>query len=74
MKRMVKPSSAYILSASAKVMWKKGTDANDAFPRKDALLFSADTSKVNSRYLDFGYLEKPLISKRKSGPCFNTEI
>ena len=28
----------------------------------------------NSRYLDFGYLELPLISKRKSGPCFNTEI
>ena len=30
-------------------------------------------SIVNSRYLDFGYLELPLISKRKSGPCFNTE-
>ena len=29
---------------------------------------------VNSRYLDFGYLESPLISKRKFGPCFNTEI
>ena len=29
---------------------------------------------VDSRYLDFGYLEKPLMSKRKSGPCFNTEI
>ena len=26
MKRMVRPSSAYILSASAKVMWKKGTE------------------------------------------------
>ena len=32
------------------------------------------TYTVNSRYLDFGYLEKTLISKRKSGPCFNTEI
>ena len=29
---------------------------------------------VNSRHLDFDYLEKLLISKRKSGPCFNTEI
>ena len=26
---------------------------------------------VDSRYLDFGYLEQPLISKRKSGPCLN---
>ena len=24
---------------------------------------------VDSRYLDFGYLEQPLISKKKSGPC-----
>ena len=31
-------------------------------------------STVNSCYLDFGYLEQPLISKKKSGPCFNTEI
>ena len=29
---------------------------------------------VDSRYLDFGYLEQPLISKRKSDPCFNIEI
>ena len=29
---------------------------------------------VNSRYLDFGYLESPLISNRKFGPCFNIEI
>ena len=29
---------------------------------------------VDPRYLDFDYLELPLISKRKSGPCFNTEI
>ena len=29
---------------------------------------------VDSRYLGFGYLEKPLISKRKSDPCFNIEI
>ena len=26
---------------------------------------------VDSRYLDFGYLEQPLFSKRKSGPCLN---
>ena len=26
---------------------------------------------VDSRYLDFGYLEQPLISKTKSGPCLN---
>ena len=29
---------------------------------------------VDSRYLDFGYLEQPLISKRKSDPCINIEI
>ena len=29
---------------------------------------------VDPRYLDFGYLEKLLISKRKSDPCFNIEI
>ena len=29
---------------------------------------------VDSRYLDFGYLEWPLISKRKSGPSLNIEI
>ena len=26
---------------------------------------------VDSRYLDFGYLEQPLISKTKSVPCLN---
>ena len=26
---------------------------------------------VDFRYLDFGYLEQPHISKRKSGPCLN---
>ena len=29
---------------------------------------------VDSRYLELAYLEKPLISMWKSGPCFNTEI
>ena len=29
---------------------------------------------VDSGYLDFGYLEYPLISKRKSGPSLNLEI
>ena len=33
-----------------------------------------NVSTVDSRYLDFGYLEQPLISKRKSDPRFNTEI
>ena len=28
---------------------------------------------VDSRYLHFGYLELPLIWKRKSDPCFNIE-
>ena len=32
------------------------------------------TCTVDSRYLDFGYLEQPLISKKKSGPCLNIEI
>ena len=26
---------------------------------------------TNQLYLDFGYLEQPFISKRKSGPCLN---
>ena len=26
---------------------------------------------VDFRYLDFDYLEQPLISKRVSGPCLN---
>ena len=33
-----------------------------------------DINTVDSRYLDFGYLEQPLISKRKSDLCFNIEI
>ena len=28
------------------------------------------TYTVDSRYLDFGYPEQPLISKRKSDPCY----
>ena len=35
---------------------------------------SVTYSTVDSRYLDFGYLENPLISNRKSDPCFNIEI
>ena len=31
-------------------------------------------NSVDSRYLDFGYLEQPLISKKKSGPCLKIEI
>ena len=29
---------------------------------------------ADSRYFDFAYLEQPLLSKWKSGPCFNMEI
>ena len=29
---------------------------------------------VDSRYLDFDYLEQPPISKRKSGQCLDREI
>ena len=36
--------------------------------------WSVLTNTVASRYLDFGYLELPLISKRKSDPCINIEI
>ena len=32
------------------------------------------SNTVDSRYLELTYLEQPLISKWKSGPCFNTEI
>ena len=44
-------------------------------PKKDRNfvgLFKGYT--LDSRYLDFGYLEQPLISKKKSGPCLNIEI
>ena len=34
-----------------------------------AKLHRTDVVTVDSRYLDFDYLELPLISKRKSGPC-----
>ena len=30
-----------------------------------------DKYTVESRYFDLGYLEQPLISKRKPGPCLN---
>ena len=43
---------------------------NDAMKQR----YGLNSYTVNSRYLDFGYLESPLISKRKFGPCFNTEI
>ena len=33
--------------------------------------FVKDDDTVDSRYLNFSYLEQPLISKRKSGPCLN---
>ena len=42
------------------------------FESDTAQIFDKDT--VDSRYLDFCYLEQPLISKRKSGPCNDTEI
>ena len=38
------------------------------------ILFFFIIITVDSCYLDFGYLEKALISKRKSDPCFNIEI
>ena len=31
------------------------------------------SNTIDSRYLELAYLEKPLISKWKSGPCFNTD-
>ena len=37
-------------------------------------IYKEELYTVRSRYLDFGYLESPLISKRKFGPCFNSEI
>ena len=38
----------------------------------DSWLSGEKRYTVNSRYLGFCYLEYLLISKRKSGPCFNT--
>ena len=37
-------------------------------------LFLKFNFTVDSRYLDFGYLEQPLISKRKSDPCLSIEL
>ena len=37
-------------------------------------LIGAILSTVDSRYLDLAYLEYPLISKWKSGPCLNMKI
>ena len=31
-------------------------------------------STVEPRYLELAYFELPLISKRKSGPCFNMKL
>ena len=39
------------------------------FASKDGNLYYT----VDSLYLDFGYLELPLISRRKSDPCFNID-
>ena len=36
--------------------------------------FNSFICTVDPRYLDFGYLELPFISKRKSDPCYNIEI
>ena len=33
-----------------------------------------EINTVDSRYLDYAYLEYPLISKWKSGPSFNMEF
>ena len=32
------------------------------------------TYTVESRYLELAYFELPLISKWKSGPCFNMKL
>ena len=37
-------------------------------------MVSVPTYTVDPGYLDFGYLEQPLISKRKSDLCLNIEI
>ena len=38
--------------------------------------FTADlyTNTVEPRYLELAYFELPLISKWKSGPCFNMKL
>ena len=38
------------------------------------IIFQFVPITVDPRYLDFGFLEQPLISKRKSDPCFYIEI
>ena len=35
---------------------------------------SSKYNTVEPRYLELAYLELPLISKRKSGPCFNMKL
>ena len=37
-------------------------------------MWKLDAFTVDSLYLDLAYLEKPVISNWKPGPCFNMEI
>ena len=57
-----------------KIPFKRDGTASTITEPSYALITELFLGTVNSRYLDFGYLESPLISKRKFGPCFNTEI
>ena len=41
---------------------------------QNSLIIMLDTNTVESRYLELPYFELPLISKWKSGPCFNMKI
>ena len=40
------------------------------------MVFNDEANKytVEPRYLELAYFELPLISKWKSGPCFNTNV
>ena len=62
--------SSYILFSTHKTtVLKLNALCNTAF-----IWFVAYLNTVDSRYLELAYLEYPLISKWKSGPCYSTEI
>ena len=56
-------------SATIRIILRHQVGFQSYMTDKSACLHFPTT--VDSRYFDLGYLEQPLISKRKSGPCLN---
>ena len=54
------------ISASRKVVWWTAQEKH--------IYLTVSPSTVEPRYLELAYFELPLISKWKSGPCFNMKL